>query len=240
MTEASLGTKGQIPVNRDLIDTISTLYVDDDKHLLDICKIYLERTGTLKVDVALSGTDALAKLATMRYDLVISDYEMPNMNGLELLKIVRANYADLPFIIFTGRGREEIVIEAINCGVDFYLQKGGDAAAQFTELAHKIRQAISRRKAQEELLRVCEQLATSEEELRMQLDQLALSEEQVRESELKYRTLVEVNRDIIFSFDPQGMFRYMSPQTTDQIGYRPDEMVGKVLWNLSTQTTSAD
>ena len=51
---------------------------------------------------------------------------------------------DIPFILFTGRGREEVVIEAINNGVDFYLQKGGDPKAQFAELGHKIKKAVNK------------------------------------------------------------------------------------------------
>jgi DNA-binding NarL/FixJ family response regulator len=54
----------------------------------------------------------------------------------------------VPFIIFTGKGREEVVIEALNSGADFYIQKGGDPKAQFAELAHKIRQAVQIKIAQ--------------------------------------------------------------------------------------------
>ncbi|MDD1719450.1 MAG: PAS domain S-box protein, partial [Methanoregulaceae archaeon] len=78
---------------------------------------------------------------------IISDYSMPGMDGIELLKSVRARYGDVPFILFTGRGREEVVIAAINNGADFYIQKGGDPKAQFAELQHKIRKAIERRQA---------------------------------------------------------------------------------------------
>ena len=58
---------------------------------------------------------------------------MPGMDGIELLKRVRKSFGNVPFILFTGRGREEVVIEAINNGVDFYLQKGGDPKAQFAD-----------------------------------------------------------------------------------------------------------
>lgn len=76
---------------------------------------------------------------------------MPEMDGLALLRKVRESWPDIPFILFTGRGREEVVIEALNRGADFYLQKGGDPKAQFTELAHKIKQAVIARKASSEL-----------------------------------------------------------------------------------------
>jgi len=86
------------------------------------------------------------KLAGAAFDAVISDYQMPDMDGLEFLKLVRAGYGNIPFILFTGRGREEVVIEAINLGVDFYLQKGGDAKSQFAELRHKLLIALERRR----------------------------------------------------------------------------------------------
>jgi len=63
---------------------------------------------------------------------------MPGIDGIELLRAVRNGGSDIPFIIFTGKGREEVVVEAIGAGVDFYVQKGGRPRSQFAELAHKI------------------------------------------------------------------------------------------------------
>ena len=64
---------------------------------------------------------------------------MPETNGIEFLKIVRGEGNSIPFIIMTGRGREEVVIEALNYGADFYLQKGGDTKVMFAELMHVVR-----------------------------------------------------------------------------------------------------
>ncbi len=130
---------------------ISVLYVDDEPGLVALLKHYLQGTGEFEVLTAGSGAEALALLERFRVDVVVSDFQMPGMNGIELLRECRRRFDDLPFILFTGRGREEIVIEAIEHGVDFYLQKGGDAAAQFAELAHKCRQVVRRRRAEEEL-----------------------------------------------------------------------------------------
>jgi len=80
----------------------------------------------------------------MHFDAIVADYQMPGMDGIGLLKEVRARHGSLPYILFTGKGREEVVIAAINNGADFYLQKGGDPRSQFAELAHKLRQAIGR------------------------------------------------------------------------------------------------
>ena len=126
----------------------SVLYVDDEPMLLELAKIFLELTGDFRVDTLTSAPAALDILDRTSYDCIISDYQMPVMDGIVFLKTVRSRGNALPFIIFTGKGREEVVIEALNSGADFYLQKGGDPKAQFAELAHKIRQAIGIRRAQ--------------------------------------------------------------------------------------------
>ncbi|PKL65975.1 MAG: hypothetical protein CVV32_01955 [Methanomicrobiales archaeon HGW-Methanomicrobiales-3] len=126
---------------------ISVLYVDDEPDLCELGQLFLEQSGEMKVDTCTSAKEALASPGFSQYDAVISDYQMPEMDGIEFLQAVRAEHGDLPFILFTGRGREEIVIAAINHGVDFYLQKGGDPTSQFAELAHKIRIAVERRRA---------------------------------------------------------------------------------------------
>lgn len=129
----------------------SLLCVDDEPSLLEICRIFLEKDGEFAVTTASSGTEALDILQKKSFDAIVSDYQMPGMDGIDLLTSVRAGYNGLPFILFTGRGREEVVIAAINNGADFYLQKGGDPRAQFAELAHKIRQAIGRIHAEKAL-----------------------------------------------------------------------------------------
>jgi PAS domain S-box-containing protein len=130
---------------------IPVLYVDDEPDLLGIGKHFLERDGKFLVDTTPSATEALALVKSSRYEAIVSDYQMPGMDGIELLKQIRASGNTIPFIIFTGRGREEIVIQALNEGADFYLQKGGQPIPQFAELGHKILQAVQRRRAEESI-----------------------------------------------------------------------------------------
>jgi PAS domain S-box-containing protein len=131
---------------------ISVLYIDDEPELLDIARIFLEKTGDFRVTTTTSAKIALDSSLIPSNDLIIADYQMPEMDGIALLKEVRSRFGNIPFILFTGRGREEVVIEAINNGADFYLQKGGDPRSQFAELAHKIRQAVSRKRAEYSLI----------------------------------------------------------------------------------------
>jgi len=136
-----------------MIPRISILYVDDEPVLLELGRTFLESNETFRVETSTSVRDATALLATNQYDVVVSDYQMPDRDGIDFLKYVRANHGDLPFILFTGRGREEVVIEAINNGADFYLQKGGNPVPQFAELSQKIRIVVEKRKTGELLRR---------------------------------------------------------------------------------------
>jgi PAS domain S-box-containing protein len=132
---------------------LSVLYVDDEPVMLNICKQYLERRSDIAVTTALSVEQALILLDTSGFDVIISDYQMPVTDGIGFLKILQERKCPIPFILFTGRGREEVVIEAINNGATYYIQKGGDPKSQFAELNHKIREASRRRHAEEALLR---------------------------------------------------------------------------------------
>ncbi len=130
---------------------IRVIYVDDEPGLLEIGKLFLEIDGTFIVDTLTSASETLTRLNTQRYDAILSDYQMPEMDGITFLKQIRASGNKTPFIIFTGRGREDVVIEALNNGADFYIQKGGEPKSQFAELSNKIRYAVSRKHSEEAL-----------------------------------------------------------------------------------------
>ena len=332
---------------------ISVLYVDDEEHLLELGKIFLKRTGIFQIDTVPSASEALARLSNREYDAIISDYQMPGMDGLEFLQEVRTNLGAIPFILFTGRGREEVVIKAIENGVDFYVQKGGDPLSQFAELAHKVKLSVERRRAvidtqdsrdyldqifssvkegivivdaqthtiidvnpsaasligsekeeiitkvchtyicpamqgecpitdlhqpvdnseqelvtsegrkisiiknvapfrfkgrdclletffdytdqkraQDELLAAYEQIAGVEEELRAQVEELSDLQHALEESEKKFRDIVETSPDIIWDVDPDGVFTYISPQSTHIFGFTPEELQGTSILTL--------
>jgi len=141
---------------------IFVLYVDDEEFLHEPTKLFLEKFQDIILDTVKSGPEALDLLEKKRYDAIVADYSMAGMDGIELLKRIRSSGNRIPFIIFTGRGREEVVIDALNSGADFYLQKGRDVKAQYTELHAKICQAVRQRRIEEEL-------RLSEERLRLSL-----------------------------------------------------------------------
>lgn len=125
----------------------NVLYVDDDPNLLEVARFFLGDSKGIILATSTLATEALNLPDFDHFDAIISDYEMPRMNGIAFLKKVRETHGDIPFILFTGKGREEVVIDAINNGADFYLQKGGDPTSQFAELAHKIKKSVERRQA---------------------------------------------------------------------------------------------
>jgi PAS domain S-box-containing protein len=179
--------------------TIHVLYIDDEPVLLEITKAFLELDGGIEVTVMESGVEALTALRTQVFDVIVSDYQMPAMDGLGLLRALKEGGSTLPFILFTGKGREDVAIEAINRGADFYLQKGGDPNVQFKELRNVIVKLAQKRDAEKAL----------------------------QESERKYRELVECSNSIILRVDMEGRVRFINEFGQAFFGYSWDEIVGR-------------
>ncbi|MEK6734835.1 MAG: response regulator [Pseudomonadota bacterium] len=104
---------------------INILIVDDYKTMLRIIHSLLTQVGFNNVDEALDGSSALAKLKEKKYELIISDWNMEPMSGLELLKNVRADeqLKNIPFIMVTAESRTDNVIAAKEAGVSNYIVK---------------------------------------------------------------------------------------------------------------------
>jgi PAS domain S-box-containing protein len=184
---------------------IRVLAVDDELELGNLSKEFLEMQGDIEVHTVNSVAEARAAVSAFRYDAIVSDYQMPVEDGLQFLKSLRASGNQIPFILFTGKGREEVVIEALNNGADSYLQKGGMPAPMYVELQHRIRTAVRKRQADLEveqrnrkLQKANKELATAKLELSSQLEAIragqeamAAAEEELRVSETRYRSLFE-------------------------------------------------
>ena len=130
---------------------ISVLLVDDEPDLLEVAKLHLEKTGSFSVDTCQSAPVALSCMGEKRYDAIIVDYDMPDMNGLELLQDLKARGDSTPFIMLTSSSSEDVVIEALNAGAAFFLRKGRNLDAPFSDLSHKIHLAVRLRQSDRNL-----------------------------------------------------------------------------------------
>lgn len=122
------------------------------------------------------------------------------MRFIEIL--LRESGNDIPYIIFTGKGREEVVIEAINLGADFYMQKGGDPRSQFAELEHKLRHAVNEFRAKKNL----------------------------EESELRYRSIFEHTGSATIIIEEDATIYLANDIFSKLSGYPRSEIEGKKKW----------
>jgi len=179
---------------------VRVLHVDDDPEINNLTKTFLERVDEdISVVAETSVVAALEHLQDGEFDCIVSDYDMPNTNGLEFLEIVREQYPDLPFVLFTGKGSEEIASEAISVGVTDYMQKGV-GIEQYEMLANRVRNAAERYRTQ-----------------RRFWDALSW-----------YRRLVEQSLAGVFIVQ-QGELVYVNEQLTDIFGYARRELIGESL-----------
>lgn len=115
---------------------MSVLIVDDYKTMLRIVRNLLKQLGFENVDEAMDGSSALEKIKAKNYGLVISDWNMEPMTGLDLLKQVRGGDQNpkVPFIMITAESKTENVVAAKQAGVDNYIVKPFNAATLKTKL----------------------------------------------------------------------------------------------------------
>jgi PAS domain S-box-containing protein len=179
---------------------IHVLHVDDDPMFLDLAATFLERTDeAFEVTTVEDASTALESLETGPYDCVVSDYDMPEMDGLELLRAVRRVDPDLPFVLFTGRGSEEVASEAISAGVTEYMQKdtNGD---QFLVLANRVRNAVERHRAETSL----------------------------DEVESRYRQMLQTSPSPVVLFDGDAIIDYANEAAAEMVGaVSPADLVGQ-------------
>jgi PAS domain S-box-containing protein len=179
-------------------EPITVLHVDDEPGFSDMVGAHLtRRDDRFSVLSETQVAVALQRFADGDVDCIVSDYEMPEMNGLELLERVRAESPDLPFVLFTGKGSEEIASDAISAGVTDYLRKGS-GTDQYDVLANRIRNAVERHRATRALER----------------------------AETRYRRLVEQNITGIYILQ-DGFIEYVNPRGAEVFGYEQVELLGR-------------
>ncbi|MFP4590719.1 MAG: response regulator [Halobacteriales archaeon] len=186
-------------------DPIDVLAVDDDADLVDLTATFLEREQQgFRVETATSVDDALELLEERAFEAIVSDYDMPEIDGLEFLELVRGDYPNLPFILFTGKGSEQIASKAIKKGVTDYLQKG-TKSSQYSVLANRLHNAVQQYRTE-----------------------IAL-----QKSEAKFSKLVEHSTDVIAIINESARFEYLSPSARHILGYDPGELEGENVFDYA-------
>jgi PAS domain S-box-containing protein len=200
---------GKSPVGSEALDDISILFVDDEQQLLSVLSSRLqEEFESLEVVTAKHGTQAVERLEAMEVDCIVSDYRMPGMDGLELLEKCRAHDPDIPFILFTSRGSEDVATEAINAGVTDYLQKNlGDDRVKL--LANRIENAVIRYRAKEES----------------------------RETYQHIRRIHDRISDAFLGMDPDWVITYVDEQGAELLGRTQEALLGRNFWDVFPEAT---
>jgi len=139
-------------------EDINVLHVDDDPSITSLISDYLSHEYGLTVDEINNPEEVLEALDGSEYDVVVSDYDMPEMDGLELFEDIESEYPEIPFILFTGNGSEEIASQAISAGVTDYVQKKSGTLT-YDILIDNIEEAVELRYQQKELERQNQRLS---------------------------------------------------------------------------------
>ncbi len=176
---------------------IRILMVDSVPSLLEVGKIFLEREEGFIVDTSSSVADAFESLEKRDYDIIVFDFYMPEMSGMDLLLKIRTTYQNLPIIIFTGMNREETAHEALNKGADFYVERCGSPRYIFADLTHKIKRAV----------RICR------------------AEKALMKSEKRFLELVDLLPLPVFETDRNGEFTFANKSAHQIFGYPESDLI---------------
>jgi diguanylate cyclase (GGDEF)-like protein/PAS domain S-box-containing protein len=180
------------------------LYLEDDQGLARLLRTRLGRYG-IRVDLAGDGEEGLAQLERTRYHLVLIDYDMPGLDGLEVMRRLFLRPQAPPAIMLTGHGNEKIAVQAMKLGASDYLVKDVDLG--YLELLPLMIDQVLKR-----------------QQLLEQRNQMLV---EARESEERYRKLVELSPDGI-SVHSDGRFEFVNPAGAAILGVRlARELVGR-------------
>jgi DNA-binding NtrC family response regulator len=132
------------------VQRIKVLVLDDEADFLNLCREFLARDGDLEADYVASPREAMELMASREYHAVVSDHDLPGMDGMQFLRALRSMNMRIPFIMITGHGREGLAIEALQNGADFYMEKAGSPASMFEQLLRTLKAVTClKRKASE-------------------------------------------------------------------------------------------
>jgi PAS domain S-box-containing protein len=187
----------------DIISPIHILFVEDTIHDMELAIRELKRENLDFVSKRVeTEKDLILELTYFKPELIISDYSMPNFDGMMALNIVNRTNPEIPVIIFTGSINEETAVKCMKAGaVDYVLKE------KIKRLPFAVKEALEKKKIIKE---------KHETELAL------------KESDTKFKEFAEQLTDVIFISDYNGIITYISPSSEKVFGFHPNEMIDKV------------
>jgi PAS domain S-box-containing protein len=183
------------------------LMLEDTPADAELAERALRKAGIIfeseRVDTRL---DFVYALENFRPDVVLSDYKLPDFDGMEALKIVRRDYPQVPVIMVTGAFSDVDAVELLSAGAKDYILKD-----RLARLAPAVLHVVS-----------------AEQGIRAR----KVAERALSESEAKFRSMVESTSDWLWEMNEQAVYTYSSPQIFQLLGYTPEEVVGKTPFDL--------
>ncbi len=150
---------------------------DNQDHALLVKKSLEQARENFHVEVALSASECFEHLSKASFDLVFIDYMLPDTSGLELMRRIGEIFSDLPVVMITGTGSEEVAVEAMKGGAYDYLVKHGEYWKTVPLIAHKALQEHQGKKERERLERELIKKTIALEQINEELEQLSITDE---------------------------------------------------------------
>jgi len=207
VSEATLSERASISISG---CPIRVMHVDDDANFLSMAKQCLEMQADIEVESFQSVNEALAVLKNRKFDVIVSDYQMNEKDGLEFLNEIKAMGITTPFILFTGKERDEVAVKALNSGAFRYLNKRGDPEAAYAELASCIHQAA----------------------------QYARTQQRLTESEKRFRAIFDSSIDAIVVLNDGGEIVYCNKSAKSMLNYARDQITKALNEHFNRQFTA--
>ncbi len=179
---------------------LSIVIVDDEPDIANLMRLMLQKEAPdLNIHIAESGRECLEYIKENPVDCILSDYQMPYMDGMELLIALRGQGSDIPFIFVTGQGNEEIARNAFKNGANDYFTKDLGGFAHFARIINSIGQAVRQRKA-----------------------------EAAKKEELIFRQAIESSvLSGIVGVDTEGRINYVNSAFCKMVGWSEEELMGQ-------------